>query len=229
MSEKKINIYQKLNNFNTMVGAIRKDKTNPYHKSKYADINDVLEAIREPLSTNGLVALQTTIRKDDIFYLNTKIINIDNPEEFVEIDIPLLYQGDMQKLGSAITYARRYGLVTLLNLEQEDDDGNKAEGLDKENANKQNNKQQHPKPNNNNQNTAEILKNKKKELSSYLKIKGIPIDAQPNFIEFLKSKNYDVNDLTKLVSIPLSGQLVCNRKICDKFKHLVNLQTLKLA
>ena len=128
MSEKKINIYQKLNNFNTMVGAIRKDKTNPYHKSKYADINDVLEAIREPLSTNGLVALQTTIRKDDIFCLNTKIINIDNPEEFVEIDIPLLYQGDMQKLGSAITYARRYGLVTLLNLEQEDDDGNLASG-----------------------------------------------------------------------------------------------------
>ena len=128
MSEKKINIYQKLNNFNTMVGAIRKDNTNPHYHYKYADINDVLEAIREPLSTNGLVALQTTIRKDDIFCLNTKIINIDNPEEFVEIDIPLLYQGDMQKLGSAITYARRYGLVTLLNLEQEDDDGNLASG-----------------------------------------------------------------------------------------------------
>jgi hypothetical protein len=128
MSEKKLNIYQKLNNFNTMVGAIRKDNTNPHYHYKYADINNVLEAIREPLSTNGLVALQTTIRKDDIFCLNTKIINIDSPEEFVEIDIPLIYNGDMQKLGSAITYARRYGLVTLLGLEQEDDDGNLASG-----------------------------------------------------------------------------------------------------
>ena len=126
MSERKLNIYQKLNNFNTMVGAIRKDKTNPNHKSKYADINNVLEVIGEPLSANGLVALQTTIRKDDVFCLNTKIINIENPEEFVEIDIPLIYNGDMQKLGSAITYARRYGLVTLLGLEQEDDDGNLA-------------------------------------------------------------------------------------------------------
>ena len=126
MSEKKLNIYQKLNNFNTMVGAIRKDNTNPHYHYKYADINNVLEAIREPLSTNGLVALQTTIRKDDIFCLNTKIINIDSPEEFVEIDIPLIYNGDMQKLGSAVTYARRYGLVTLLNLGQEDDDGNLA-------------------------------------------------------------------------------------------------------
>ena len=126
MSEKKLNIYQKLNNFNTMVGTIVKDNTNPHYHYKYADINNVLEAIREPLSTNGLVALQTTIKKNDMFCLNTKIINIESPEEFVEIDIPLIYNGDMQKLGSAVTYARRYGLVTLLNLGQEDDDGNLA-------------------------------------------------------------------------------------------------------
>jgi len=211
-----LNIYQRLNNFRTSVDAIRKDKNNTYINYKYADINAILKVITPKLSNAGLIDIDTTkVDENGQVWLETKLINIDNPEEFLKIETPLLMKdrNSPQAFGSALTYARRYNRVTLLGLEQEDDDGNKAEGLDKENANKQNNKQQHPKPNNNNnkQNTIEILKNKKKELSSYLIIKGIPIDAQPNFIEFLKSKNYDVNDLTKLT------HLLQNKNLLDDY------------
>ena len=82
----KLNIYQKLNNFRVAVGAIRKDKTNPYHKSKYADINAVLAVITEPLSQAGLVDVDTTrIDENGNMYLITRIVNIDDPNEFIEI------------------------------------------------------------------------------------------------------------------------------------------------
>jgi hypothetical protein len=125
----KENIYQKLNNFRTAVGAIRKDKTNPFHKSKYADINTVLEVITPPLSEAGLIDVDTT-KKDDNgkLWLITKLVNIDNPDEYLEIETPLLLKdpNNIQALGGAITYNRRYNRVTLLGLEQEDDDGNSA-------------------------------------------------------------------------------------------------------
>ena len=126
---KELNIYQKLNNFKSLVGAIRKDKNNPFHKSKYADINSVIEVIAQPLSESGLIDVDTT-KKDETgqLYLVTKIVNIDNPSEFLEIETPLLLKdkNNPQALGSSITYNRRYNRVTLLGLEQEDDDANKA-------------------------------------------------------------------------------------------------------
>lgn len=167
-----LNIYQKLNNFSIKVGTIHKDKTNPFHKSKYADINDVLEAIRGPLSENGLVIVQTIKKNETESFLNTKVVNIDNPDEFIEIDVPLIFNGDMQKLGSAMTYARRYGIVTLLGLQQEDDDGNLAS--------------QNQEQNNNNTNA-------KKQMSNFLLQKGIPKEKQKVFANY--AKNYNLSDL----------------------------------
>ena len=132
MSEKKVelNIYQKLNNFAASVEAIKKDKKG--YNYKYADINAVLDVIRPRLSENGLVIIQNLKKEETGYNLNTKLINIDNPDEFLEIDIPLFFKQDMQGLGSAITYARRYGIVTLLSLEQEDDDGVAAKPAQKQ-------------------------------------------------------------------------------------------------
>jgi len=119
MSEK-LNIYQKLNNFRASIGAIRKDKTNPFHKSKYADINTILAVITPILSENGLL-LYDRIENDKVI---TRVVNVDAPDEFLESSLPILNKQDMQKVGSNITYARRYNCVSLLSLEQEDDDGN---------------------------------------------------------------------------------------------------------
>ena len=85
MSEKKVelNIYQKLNNFAASVEAIKKDKKG--YNYKYADINAVLDVIRPRLSENGLVIIQNLKKEETGYNLNTKLINIDNPDEFLEI------------------------------------------------------------------------------------------------------------------------------------------------
>jgi hypothetical protein len=63
-------------------------------------------------------------------HVKTVISEIDG-EDKIECKVPLiLSKNDMQGLGSAITYARRYGLVSMLGIIQEDDDGNKACELD---------------------------------------------------------------------------------------------------
>ena len=194
MTEKQ-NIYQKLNNFRGLVGAIRKDKENPYHKSKYVDINTILEATTDKLSEAGLVDVDTTkIDENGQLWLETKLINIDNPEEFLKIETPLLLKdkNNPQALGSALTYCRRYNRVTLLGLEQEDDDGNAAAKAPKEH---------YPTPN---------IKQKKLELSNYLKTHNIIGDAQKAFVQYLKSKNHDVEDFKQL------NQLLQNKNLLNK-------------
>ena len=175
----KLNIYQKLNNFRVAVGAIRKDKTNPYHKSKYADINAVLAVITEPLSQAGLVDVDTTrIDENGNMYLITRIVNIDDPNEFIEIETPLLLKdkNNPQALGSALTYGRRYNRVTLLGLEQEDDDGNNAAGL--------------------RHNSTQKKEDEENIRSNFLKLlisENVPKDKWGDFAEWMKAAGYDIS------------------------------------
>ena len=117
-----MSIYKCLSKFHEEVGKLSKDSTNPHFRSKYADIDTVLDAIREPLKKAGLCFTQLPQQGG----LKTVISTIDGDssiEGFCEYN---LSKNDMQGLGSAITYARRYSLVSMLGLEAEDDDGNKA-------------------------------------------------------------------------------------------------------
>lgn len=101
----------------------KKDSTNPHFKSKYADITSVIEAIREPLSRNGLAFIQPIERTEDGLALVTKVIHVSG--EWISGSLPLiLSKDDMQGLGSALTYARRYSLAAMFGIGQEDDDGN---------------------------------------------------------------------------------------------------------
>lgn len=120
------NIYIKLKELQTSIDKIRKTKNNPYFKNKYADINLILDAISDKLLENGLVILQAPQAN---LTLKTEIIDVETSEKIIS-ETPLIGCNDMQKLGSAITYARRYAIVSMLCLEQEDDDGNKASGKD---------------------------------------------------------------------------------------------------
>lgn len=122
MANAKRNIYQKLADIQENVGALTKDLTNPFFKSKYFDINQLIEQIQPFLTANKLILLQPI--KDNKVY--SIIVNIENIEEQIESAIELPQLNDPQKLGSAITYYRRYTLQSLLGLQAEDDDGNKA-------------------------------------------------------------------------------------------------------
>ena len=104
------------------VEPILKDKVNPFFKSKYADINALLEVIKPALSKNGLVINQPLTNLEGKPALKT--ILRDDKEIIYEEVVPLIELQDPQKMGAVITYFRRYALQSLLCLQAEDDDGN---------------------------------------------------------------------------------------------------------
>ena len=116
-----MNLYTKLNEVKKEIGAISKDSTNPFFKSKYFDINSLLKHVEPLLQKNGLLLLQPIMDGD----LYTEIVDVESEERVVSY-ITLPKMEDPQKLGSAITYYRRYTLQSLLGLQAEDDDANSA-------------------------------------------------------------------------------------------------------
>lgn len=114
-------IYAKLFKVKENIGIIVKDSKNPYFKSNYLSLNGLLDAVEPVLNKNGLMLLQPIL--DNL--VCTQIIEVDTGNK-VESKIILPNIQDPQKLGSAITYYRRYTLQSLLGLQAEDDDGNNA-------------------------------------------------------------------------------------------------------
>lgn len=109
------------------IEAALKDSKNPHFKSNYADINSVIAACKEQLNKVGIVVIQPVVTDSLGAYVETRLIHAETGQS-VESRVPLVGASDMQKLGSAITYARRYGLQALVLLGAEDDDGNAASG-----------------------------------------------------------------------------------------------------
>jgi hypothetical protein len=102
-----------------------KDSTNPFFKGKYADLAGIINAIKLPLGQNGLSYVQYLDTEGDFQYLYTKLMHISG--EWLQGRLRLLIgKNDMQGLGSAITYARRYTLSAMVGLTQEDDDGERS-------------------------------------------------------------------------------------------------------
>ncbi len=116
-----MNLYTKLKAVKQEIGAISKDSTNPFFKSKYFDINGLLKHVEPLLDKNDLLLLQPII-KGEVF---SEIIDVESGES-VTSSISLPNMEDPQKLGSAVTYYRRYTLQSLLGLQAEDDDANAA-------------------------------------------------------------------------------------------------------
>jgi len=116
-----MNLYTKLNEVKKEIGAISKDSTNPFFKSKYFDINSLLKHVEPLLQKNGLLLLQPIV-KGEVF---SEIVDIESGES-VTSSIPLPQIEDPQKIGSCVSYYRRYTLQSLISLQSEDDDANSA-------------------------------------------------------------------------------------------------------
>ena len=119
----KTNIYNKLFTLQNELGAISKDATNPFYDSKYFDINSLIGQLKPLLQKHNLVLLQP-INNNQV---RTVIYDLDGGS--VESSMELPTNLNAQKLGSAITYFRRYTLTSLLALQAVDDDGNLAAKL----------------------------------------------------------------------------------------------------
>tara|TARA_R100001594_G_scaffold26178_1_gene50891 strand:- start:1717 stop:2139 length:423 start_codon:yes stop_codon:yes gene_type:complete len=123
MTPKKESIYSKLYKVQKEIGAISKDSTNPFYKSKYFDINSLIKQVTPILEKHKLLLLQPIKNGEQ----HSIIIDLDGGS--VESSLSLPTNLDAQKIGSAITYYRRYTLQSLLGLQAEDDDGNNASSV----------------------------------------------------------------------------------------------------
>ena len=123
------NIYFKLWRAKHEIGKITKGSNNPFFKSKYADLNTIIEAVEPILLKYNLILLQPIQGN----HVCSQIIDIETGER-IESSLELPNIQDPQKLIASITYYRRGSLQTLLTLQAVDDDGNEASKAVKEQA-----------------------------------------------------------------------------------------------
>lgn len=112
--------------FHMKVDIIKKDANNPFFKSKYASLSNILENIQLPLSESGLSFSQVPTGEGG---LTTILMHGESGEFIIGEYVMKPTKNDPQGIGSAITYQRRYALCAILGLNiEEDDDGNNASG-----------------------------------------------------------------------------------------------------
>lgn len=114
-------LYPKLHAAKQKIGKVVKNAKNPHFKNNYADINALIESVEPILLEHGLLLLQPI--EDGV--VSTLIIDIETGDK-IESSMRLPEIQDPQKIGSAVTYYRRYTLQSLLSLQAEDDDANSA-------------------------------------------------------------------------------------------------------
>lgn len=108
----------------SVMRAAKFNKQNPHFKNRYADLASIIEATRKPLADNGLSITQTTEVNGHGFGLKTTLRHSGG--ETVEAFYPLPANAKPQELGSALTYARRYSLSSIVCIAADDDDDAEA-------------------------------------------------------------------------------------------------------
>lgn len=108
------------------MGAALKDSKNPFFKSKYADLNAVIDASIPALNDQGIAVLQTPQVVDGKPVIQTILLHESGEYLASNTEVTAAKSNDPQAAGSAISYARRYGLQATVTLKAEDDDGESA-------------------------------------------------------------------------------------------------------
>jgi len=100
----------------------KKDSKNPFFKSSYADLSSVWEACKEALTQNGLAVVQTMSSDNAQPMLDTILLHKSGQYIGGTQLLELKERNNPQAMGSAITYARRYGLASLVGVISDEDD-----------------------------------------------------------------------------------------------------------
>jgi hypothetical protein len=121
-----MSIYVKLWKAKHEIKGVTKGKDNPFFKSKYADLNAILDAVEPILLKYNLIILQPILEGCVV----TQIIDIETGEK-VESKLLLPILNDPQKQIAGVTYFRRATLQSLLSLQAVDNDGNELRDAEK--------------------------------------------------------------------------------------------------
>ena len=119
-----------LNKAQSEMGAAIKGAANPFFKSKYIDINGVLEVLVPALQARGILLAQPLSSVGEKPAITTILIDTESGER-LESTAVITELNDAQKMGGSITYFRRYSLISMMGFGAEDDDANGASGKGK--------------------------------------------------------------------------------------------------
>ena len=127
-AEKITNLAKAMLEVQKVVRPAMKDKLNSFTQSRYATLNSVMEACSEALINAGIWVTQypVPVEGDGKLGLITKLVHAESGEWQQSLLVMPLSKTDPQGYGSALTYARRYGLSALVGIVTEDDDANGA-------------------------------------------------------------------------------------------------------
>jgi hypothetical protein len=103
-----------------------KTSNNPHFKSRYADLAAVVEAVIDSLNANGIFMTQKTLDCESGVKVETIFIHQSGESMSMGVISVPVQKNDAQGYGSALTYARRYGLMAACGVAPEDDEGNAA-------------------------------------------------------------------------------------------------------
>lgn len=123
MSKQQTNWLQDLCNAQQEMGPLLKDESNPHFKSKYASLKSVYETVLPVMNKHGF-ALYSKSGTDEIGPFVRTVLAHTSGEGIDTVHYLVLDKNNMQGVGSAITYARRYGAMELCGVAPEEDDGN---------------------------------------------------------------------------------------------------------
>ena len=126
-SEKTAELFEAMSLFQGQVKNAGKNAVNPHWKNKYADLSAVIEAVKEPLTEQGLFVSQFPSGDQS---LTTIVGHVSGQWMKATMQMKAKDPSNPQNVGSCITYARRYALAACLGIAQEDDDGNSASNTD---------------------------------------------------------------------------------------------------
>lgn len=103
-----------------------KNAANPHFKNRYADLGEVIECSEAALTKHNLLVTETLETEGANQILRTRVWHIPTGEWMDSVVRLMVGKMEMQPLGSAITYARRYARKALFGMVDVDDDGKKA-------------------------------------------------------------------------------------------------------
>lgn len=107
-------------------GPALKSSQNPHYKNKYADLAACVEAVASALNSNGIAFMQRILPCETGVSIETLFIHTSGETiSSGALHVPV-QKNDAQGYGSALTYARRYSLMSACGIAPEDDDGNAA-------------------------------------------------------------------------------------------------------
>ncbi len=114
------------------VARLKKSASNPFFKSGYVPLKDVLEEAKRICKANNFILMQAPDVLETptgvVPVLRTKLVHVSGETSEGKITLPCQEENNPQKLGGALTYMRRYSLTTMLGIEEADDDGNHSTG-----------------------------------------------------------------------------------------------------